>query len=220
MHFSDTAKNNSSKLTKIAIVGALHIAVGAALVHNMNSKSFKMPELPAELVMFTPEAPPPPPPPPEPPQEVKPKTVAPPKVVAPPVEVEVPQTQESPVVATVEADPVPADPGPVAPEAPPAAPSANPGSMRTAALADADGCAKPDYPARAARNGDVGTVALALLIGTDGRVTDARVQKSSGSRELDRAAKAALSLCQFKPAMNNGVAEPAWGKIAYVWTLN
>lgn len=220
MHFSDTAKNNSSKLTKIAIVGALHIAVGAALVHNMNSKSFKMPELPAELVMFTPEAPPPPPPPPEPPQEVKPKTVAPPKIVAPPVEVEVPQTQESPVVATVEADPVPADPGPVAPEAPPAAPSANPGSMRTAALADADGCAKPDYPARAARNGDVGTVALALLIGTDGRVTDARVQKSSGSRELDSAAKAALSLCQFKPAMNNGVAEPAWGKIAYVWTLN
>lgn len=220
MHFSDTAKNNSSKLTKIAIVGALHVAVGAALVHNMNSKSFKMPELPAELVMFTPEAPPPPPPPPEPPQEVKPKTVAPPKVVAPPVEVEVPQTQESPVVATVEADPVPADPGPVAPEAPPAAPSANPGSMRTAALADANGCAKPDYPARAARNGDVGTVALALLIGTDGRVTDARVQKSSGSRELDSAAKAALSLCQFKPAMNNGVAEPAWGKIAYVWTLN
>ena len=219
MHFSDTAKNNSSKFTKIAIVAALHVAVGAAVMNTMSSKTFTMPKLPTELVMFTPEAPPPPPPPPEPPKEVQ-KTVAPPKVIAPPVEVEVPQTQESPVLATVEADPVPAEPGPVAPEAPPSPPSANPGTMRTAALADANGCAKPDYPARAARNGDVGTVALALLIGTDGRVTDARVQKSSGSRELDSAAKAALSLCQFKPAMNNGVPEPAWGKIAYVWTLN
>lgn len=219
MHFSDTAKTNSSKFTKIAIVAALHVAVGAAVMNTMSSKTFTIPKLPAELVMFTPEAPPPPPPPPEPPKEVQ-KTVAPPKVIAPPVEVEVPQTQESPVLATVEADPVPAEPGPVAPEAPPSPPSANPGTMRTAALADANGCAKPDYPARAARNGDVGTVALALLIGTDGRVTDARVQKSSGSRELDSAAKAALSLCQFKPAMNNGVPEPAWGKIAYVWTLN
>ncbi len=218
MHFSDTAKNTGSKFTKIAIVGALHVAVGAALIHNMNSKSFTMPKLPAELVMFTPEAPPPPPPP-EPPQEVK-KTVAPTKVIVPEVEVAVTPPPESPVVAAVEAEPAPADPGPATPEAPPSAPSSNTGVMRTAALADANGCAKPDYPARAARNGDVGTVALALLIGVDGKVTDARVQKSSGSKELDSAAKAALSLCQFKPAMANGVAEPAWGKIAYVWTLN
>jgi protein TonB len=45
------------------------------------------------------------------------------------------------------------------------------------------------------------------------------VQKSSGSHDLDRAAVSALSLCKFKPAMNGGVAEPAWGQIAYVWTL-
>ena len=30
----------------------------------------------------------------------------------------------------------------------------------------------------------------------------------------------ALSLCQFKPATNNGVPEAGWGQIAYVWTLD
>jgi protein TonB len=62
-------------------------------------------------------------------------------------------------------------------------------------------------------------VTLALLVGTDGRVTSSRVQTSSGSRELDRAAVNALSLCQFKPAMNNGVPEAGWAQIAYVWSL-
>ena len=90
----------------------------------------------------------------------------------------------------------------------------------SAALANASDCALPDYPPRAARLGEVGTVNLALLIGADGRVSDAKVQKSSGSRDLDRAAVAALSLCKFKPATTNGVAEPAWGQIAYVWSLD
>ncbi len=127
---------------------------------------------------------------------------------------------EAPLQATT-AEPAPAaDPGPATPEAPPAAAPASEGKIFSAALANADDCAKPDYPARAARNGETGTVSLALLIGTDGRVTDSKVQRSSGSRELDKAAQAALSLCKFKPAMEGGVAQPAWGQIAYVWTLD
>ncbi|HEY0065332.1 MAG TPA: TonB family protein [Telluria sp.] len=90
----------------------------------------------------------------------------------------------------------------------------------TAALANAKDCVLPDYPATAARNGYTGTVSLALLIGTNGEVSDSRVQKSSGYRELDRAAVAALRMCKFKPATSNGVAEPAWGQIAYVWRLD
>jgi protein TonB len=86
-------------------------------------------------------------------------------------------------------------------------------------LADASGCAKPEYPLSAARNGETGTVTLALLVGTDGRVTGSRVQKSSGSRDLDRAAVNALSLCQFKPAMHDGLPEAGWAQIAYVWSL-
>jgi protein TonB len=217
MHFSETHDGKGSKITKIAIVTALHLAVGAALIHNMNSKVFSMPKVMEEMVMLTLDTPKPPPPPPEPPQPQQ-KTTTAPKVVAPPVEVEVPQ---QPVEATVQAtsEPQPAaDPGPATPEAPPANPNA--GKMFSAALADAGGCAKPDYPAKAARAGETGTVALALLIGTDGRVSDSKIQRSSGSKELDRAAQSALSLCKFKPAMNNGAAEPGWGQIAYVWTLD
>jgi protein TonB len=92
--------------------------------------------------------------------------------------------------------------------------------VHMAALANAGDCARPDYPARAARNGDTGTVSLALLIGVDGRVSEAKVKQSSGFKELDRAAVAALSMCKFKPATTNGVAEPAWGQIAYVWSLD
>ncbi len=219
MHFSDIQDGSGSKFTKIAIVAALHVAVGAALIHNMNSKVFTAPKIEDVITIFTPDLPkePPPPPPPETAKPV-PKTAA-PQIVAPPPEVIVEQQPTEPTVtATIQADAVPATPGPVVAEAP-AAPSDSSGSMRTAVLADANGCAKPDYPARAARNGETGTVTLALLVGADGRVASSRVQQSSGSRELDKAAVSALSMCKFKPAMAGGVPEQAWAQIAYVWTL-
>lgn len=218
MHFSTINNENGSKFTKIAIVTALHVALGAAVMHSMDSKTFKAPTVIEDIMIFTPEAPKPPPPPPEPPQP-KPKTAPQPKIVAPEVEVAVePPPLESQVQTTPEVAPA-ADPGPVV-EAPPAPPTSNTGEMFSAALANAGDCAKPDYPAKAARNGDTGTVNLALLIGPDGRVSDSKIQKSSGSRELDRAAQQALALCQFKPAMANGAPTEAWGRIAYVWTLD
>lgn len=219
MHFSTTAQASSSKLTKIAIVTALHVALGAAIVSMKIKAPTANPNAPIEVV-FTPEKLiEPPPPPPEPPKQPQQKVTQ-PRIIAPPPEVQVPQEPvEQTVTAQVTADPQPqADPGPVTPEET-APPSPNAGKIYEAALADANACAKPDYPAKAARNGESGTVALALLIGTDGRVSDAKVSKSSGSRDLDRAAVAALSLCKFKPAMNNGTPEAAWGRIAYVWSL-
>ena len=220
MHFTQMNDKGGTKFSKLAVVAALHVAVGAMFVHSLNSRGIKMPKMPEELVvMFTPEAPPPPPPPPEPPKPM-PKT-APPQVVAPPVEVEVQQPPPPDAVAAVvstETSPQPPTAA-AAPEAPAAPPSSNTGVMHTAVLADANGCAKPDYPTRAARNGESGTVTLALLVGTDGKVANARVQSTSGSKELDRAAISALSMCKFKPAMSGGVAEQAWAQIAYVWTL-
>jgi protein TonB len=221
MHFSHMNSNGGSKATKIAAVAGFHILVGALFVHSLNARHITMPKMPDELVvMFTPEPPAPPPPPPEPPKPMP--QVAPPQIVAPPVEVQVQQPPPpDTVTAAVSADPAPqpstATPQP---EAAPAAPSDNSGKMRTAVLADANGCAKPDYPIKAMRNGEAGTVTLALLVGTDGRVADSRVQKSSGSRELDKAAVSALSMCKFKPATNGGTAEQAWAQIAYVWTLD
>jgi protein TonB len=219
MHFSQINDGTGGKAGKFALVTGLHVIVALGVMNAMNSKAIKFPALLDDpIVWVKPDIPPPPPPDPPQPQA---KTVKPP-IVAPKPEVETPPppVQER-VEATNEPEPAPEPALPSSNDAPPAPPTtnSNPGQMRSAVLADANGCAKPDYPVNAARNGDTGTVTLALMVGADGRVQGSRVQKSSGSRDLDRAAVNALSLCQFKPAMNNGVAEAGWAQIAYVWTL-
>lgn len=89
-----------------------------------------------------------------------------------------------------------------------------------AAIVDAKACEKPQYPSNSLRTAEEGTVHLAMQIGIDGRVLDARVEKSSGYKSLDRAAIAGLSLCKFKPANTDGIPEKAWTKLQYVWTLD
>jgi protein TonB len=146
--------------------------------------------------------------------------VAPPPIATPRTEVEVQQTPPPDALRAEITTEVPPQRPAVArqAEAPLAQQLASAGEMRTAVLANA--CATPNYPARAAREGQSGTVILALLVGADGRVADSRVQSSSGSKDLDRAAIAALSLCKFKPATSNGVAEQGWAQISYVWILD
>ena len=60
---------------------------------------------------------------------------------------------------------------------------------------------------------------LSFLIDVDGKVLDSKVERSSGSRRLDQAARAGLSLCKFKPATANGKPERTWGRIDYVWRI-
>jgi len=219
MHFTHVDQSAGGKAGKFALVAGLHVLVALGVINSMNSKTISLPAvLDDALVWVKPEIPPPSPPPQPPKPQLR---SAPPEVVVPKVEVDVPLPPIEPqVAATTEAAPEPALPAQSeAPPAPAVQPSSNSGQMRNAVLADANGCAKPDYPMRAARNGETGTVTLALLVGADGRVQQSRVQSSSGSRDLDRAAVNALSLCQFQPANNNGIAEAGWAQIAYVWTL-
>jgi protein TonB len=223
MHFSHMNNGHSSKASKIAVVAVFHVVLGMLLIQSMNSRTISMPTLPADVVLlFTPELPVPPPTQAPPPLPMP--YVAPPPIIAPPPEVEVTQAPLPDTVTAV----VSAEVAPPAQVVPPRADtmpssSTNPTSsttMRTAVLADANGCARPDYPVKAVRNNESGTVTLALLVGTDGRVAGSRIQRSSGSLELDRAAVAALSTCKFQPATNGGVAEQGWAQIAYVWTLD
>jgi protein TonB len=224
MHFTQFNDGTGGKAGKLAVVTGLHVLVAVGLINVMNAKTFTLPKLIDDATVWIAPEIPPPTPPVEPPQpQVR---VAKPPIVVPRLDVDVsPPPVEQQVQATTEPQAAvePALPSandaPPAPPAQPAAAKGTPGQMRSAVLANADGCATPAYPMNAARNGDTGTVTLALLVGADGRVQDARVHRSSGHRELDRAAINALSLCQFKPAMNNGVAESGWAQIAYVWTL-
>ncbi len=107
---------------------------------------------------------------------------------------------------------------PPAPSAPPA-PAANPNPVRVAAVADFNTCAKPEWPKASLRNEETGTVTLQFLIAEDGRVADSKILKSSGFRELDKAAVAGISKCRFKPGTNDGKPEKAWMSMQYVWTL-
>lgn len=214
------ANRPDAKAAKFVLVAALHVALGAVFIHSINTKKISLSSLPEQvLVMIEPERPTPPPPP-EPPKPTQ--QLAPPDVVVPKVEVEVaPPPVPNPIQATTVAEPspFPAMPSDPVPDAP-ATPSANPGQLRTAVFADANGCALPDYPAAAARRGDTGTTTLALLVGADGRVSSSRIEQSSGSRDLDRAAIHALTQCTFKPATSNGVAQAGWAKLAFVWKLD
>ena len=83
-----------------------------------------------------------------------------------------------------------------------------------------EACEKPAYPISSLRLAEEGIVNLAMLIGPDGRVLESRVEKSSGSRALDRAAIEGLSLCKFKPGTVDGIAEKSWAKLQYAWTIN
>jgi protein TonB len=223
MQFSHTNHGSGSKVSKFALVAGLHVAIGVLFIHSINSRHISLSSLPEQVLVVLKPEPTEPPPPPEPPKPMP--KLAPPDVFVPTVEVDVaPPLAPPPIHATTtepEPSPIPFAPSEPVPQAQPSAtPSANAGQMRTAVLADANACALPDYPARAIRDGATGTTTLALLVGPDGRVSSARVEHSSGSKDLDKAAVNALSLCRFKPATNNGVPESAWASLAYVWKLD
>jgi protein TonB len=219
MNFSHE-KNPGKNLTGIAAVILIHALVVWGIVSGLGTRMVtKMAE--AVETKLIEEVKPPPPkevPPPPPPPEMK----APPPPFIPPVEVNV---QQPPPVQTTIANATNVKPAttelarPAPAAAPTAAPVANPNPVRIAAVADFNTCAKPEWPKASLRNEETGTVTLSFLIGVDGRVADSKVMKSSGFRDLDKAALAGIGKCRFKPGMVDGKAEQAWMKMEYVWTL-
>jgi protein TonB len=91
--------------------------------------------------------------------------------------------------------------------------------VRTAAVVNSANCEKPEYPSASRRLEEEGTVSLRFLVGVDGKVIQAEVEKSSGFRRLDEAARAGLAKCQFKPATLDGKPEQAWASMKYTWRL-
>jgi len=80
-------------------------------------------------------------------------------------------------------------------------------------------CEKPAYPRASLVNEEQGTVTLAFLISVDGSVVESKVEKTSGFKNLDKAAQKALSGCKFKPPMKDGKPVQDWAKLDYVWKL-
>jgi protein TonB len=219
MDFSGQHREPGKKAVGIAILVAVHaVAIYALLTLKPKTVEVQKPTLDVKII----DDPKPPqpkelPPPPLP----TPKLVAPPPPFIPPPEVNV-ATPPPPnaITAVTNVKPEnPVMPKPSAP-APAAVPQAGPsGPVRTPGVVDASNCQKPEYPRKSLRAEEQGTVVLQFLIGIDGKVVEAKVDKSSGFRDLDRAAVAGLSLCKFKPGTVDGKPEQSWTKMEYVWKI-
>ena len=82
---------------------------------------------------------------------------------------------------------------------------------------DNKSCELPKYPKASLINEETGTVTMALLVSVEGKVLESKVDTSSGSKSLDKAALAAFSLCKFKPGSKDGKSEQMWVKLDFVW---
>lgn len=190
-------RDSSRRLTGLVAVVAFHVVLVYALVHGLARKIVEVVRAPLETKIIEEiKAPPPDKPPPPPP----PKLAMPPPPYIPPPEVTVQALAVAPTITAVTS---------VKP----------PEEYRTPAVVDANTCEKPAYPSAARRANETGIVRLTFLIDVDGKVLDSKVERTSGSRRLDEAARAGLSLCKFKPATLNGRPERTWGRIEYVWKL-
>jgi protein TonB len=219
MNFSDNEKIAGKKnYTGIAFVVVMHLVVGYGIVSGLGKRMINKMIEPVETKIIEEVAPPPPKelPPPPPPPEMK----APPPPFIPPVEVNVqqPPPAQNVIANATNVKPATTDIRP-APPAQPAPPAPAATGVKTPAVVDFSTCAKPEWPKSSLRNEETGTVTLSFLISADGRVGDSKVVKSSGFRDLDKAAVAGISKCKFKPATVDGKPQETWQQMQYVWTL-
>ncbi|TDK62584.1 energy transducer TonB [Sapientia aquatica] len=213
MKFALDIQPQHRSMTSLIVVGAMHIALFAALIYGLKTTSIDVIRQ-EDVIVFPPK------PLPDPPQ-----------VEHDPVKLKDPVT---PTIIPPDLPPVEVDPNRVItlPPQPPHTSGGNeiggkeggvgidvPAAVFVGAVVEAKSCDKPEYPRNSLRNGDTGVVTLGLLIGVDGKVSESRIEQTSGHKELDRAALAGLSLCKFKPATLDGKAQKSWAKLQYAWNL-
>jgi protein TonB len=200
------------RIAGTAFAIALHVVVFMMLMAPISAQKAPDKEDDVTLVSFI-EPPKPPPPPPPPPKE-PPKTIT--KIVEQPKPTPVPPPPEAPPIVYDTPSPVAYEAPPPAPPAPAAIPQDFGGEV------DATGRAMnpPQYPPEEQRRGITGTVTVGLTYDANGNVTDVQVIKSSGNRNLDRAAVKAAKRWKVNPAVRNGVKTAGVAKTDVVFTLN
>jgi len=195
------------RFTSLIVTVALHIALVYAMIHGLARKIVEVVRPPLETKIIEEvkrppqEQPPPPPPPP------KLATPPPPFIPPPEVQVQVP-VQPPPAITAVVSTPPPV------PIPPPAAPA--PAIIGTPARAN---CEKPPYPMASRRASETGTVRFSVLINSDGRILESKMERSSGHRRLDDIAKEGLRDCKPKPAIVDGKPERSWTTVEFNFRL-
>ena len=145
------------------------------------------------------------PPPPPPTIETPPPYVPPPDFI-----VDIPTATKGPTTALVVTD----KPRPVAPPPSPVvkkSPEIDPKFKRRF---------QPDYPPTSRRLGEEGSVVLQVLVDAEGKVSDGKIQTSSGFPRLDEAAlKHALRAWRFKPGTEDGKPVSVWHSVKVTFRI-
>jgi protein TonB len=90
-------------------------------------------------------------------------------------------------------------------------------SVRVRAVLDPANCERPRLPWSAEQRKLTGHVILAVLIDVDGKVTDARLARSSGQPILDQTALQSAHRCHFVAATVDKVPVPSWELFRFSW---
>ncbi|WP_090138035.1 energy transducer TonB [Limnohabitans sp. DM1] len=217
--YASRQRQPTKHLLGLGLVLVLHLLLFWAINSGLAQSFVKTIKAPVQAILLEetkPDLPPPPPPPPTPAPAAPPKNLPPPTPQAYVPPVDVPLVNAAPAANAIAA--VSATPQPPAPPAP-SAPAVKAEAVRTSAVVNAANCEKPDYPSASRRMEEEGTVSLRFLVGVDGKVVQSEIEKSSGFKRLDEAARAGLSKCAFKPATVDGKPEQAWASMKYTWRL-
>jgi|GEM_PF-139147 len=204
-------RTKTKRLPSLMVVLVLHGILLWLIQSGLARQAITLTQESVEALLLTDAAPPPPP-------VAAPKTPS-PKTPLPPV-IQPPIAAATPVITAPTAPAINVTPTQSTAPTAPITPSAPSPSIRTgAAIQPGASCAKPDYPSASRRLEEEGTVSLKFLIGADGRVLQAEIEKTSGFPRLDEAARNALSKCQFRAGTIDGKAEQSWASIKYTWRL-
>lgn len=204
-------RTKTKRLPSLMVVLVLHGILLWLIQSGLARQAITLTQESVEALLLTDAAPPPPP-------VAAPKT-PPPKTPLPPV-IQPPIAAAIPVITAPTAPAINVTPTQSTAPTAPITPSAPSPSIRAgAAIQPGASCAKPDYPSASRRLEEEGTVSLKFLIGADGRVLQAEIEKTSGFPRLDEAARNALSKCQFRAGTIDGKAEQSWASIKYTWRL-
>ena len=92
-------------------------------------------------------------------------------------------------------------------------------AAEVAATFDSKNC-RAEYPKASLMNEEQGTVSMSFLVAADGSVKDSKLEKTSGFKNLDKAAMKAIAACKFKPGTKDGAPAETWTKVDYAWKLD
>jgi len=197
-----SAKSRNQQLASVAMVAALHVAVGAVLVTTFAGGFAEVFTKPFTAVKLTPDKPLPPPPVPDAKTATDDSVVVIPKAAftlapANPDNLIIPDTGTNDTLTFT----VPTGPTGVAADPSPTPSSSYVPQVARPKTSPATWATTMDYPARALRAGRSGATTFRVTVGADGLVSECMIIRSSGSPDLDEATCAKVSKrAKFEPA--------------------